>query len=272
MEAREELAILGNSHATGAALGTLTTFGGCRGSRGHGLLAGSGGLASRFLYTCGGSSGGQSINRSGALCGSLRGGFLGRSLLSTLSLGGSSSLFLGLLTTTSEDFNLGVTLLKLPLTAGVGEDTLGDDILSSGNRGHLNLFAGSSGAYLLVTESLNGGLELIISVEVGRVASWMERFLKLGLEGMDDEAALNTGVRGEDLCRVNFSELKCPFCDHNNLAFEVENVDCGEFALIFGEGGLGEVGRNVEERIRHKEVGLGLLDENLQILPEQVLR
>ena len=267
LEARQELAILVHSHATGAALSALATLWGCRGSGGHGLLASSGGLSTCLLYTCGGN---KSIDRGDSLCGSLCSGLLGGSLLSTSSFRGSGCLFLGRFTTT-EGFNLGVTFFELPLTTGVGEDTLGDDVLSSNNRSHLNLFAGSGGKNLLVTESLDGGLELIVSVEVSRVAGGMERFLKLGLKGMDDEAALNTGVRSEDLGGVNFAELKSPFSDNNNLAFELFNVYSGEFALIFGEGGLGEVGGNVEEGIRHEEVMLGLLDEDLQVFPEEVL-
>ena len=121
-----------------------------------------------------------------------------------------------------------------------------------------------------MSEVLDGGLELVISVEVGRVTGWMEGLLELGLEGVDDEAALNTGVGGEDLGAVDSTELEGPLGDDDDFAVEVEDVDLGELALVLGDGGLGEVGGHVEERLGDEEVRAGLLDEDLEVLLEEV--
>ena len=99
----------------------------------------------------------------------------------------------------------------------------------------------------------------------------MEGLLELGLEGVDDEAALNTCVGGEDLGAVDSTELEGPLGDDDDFAVEVEDVDLGELALVLGDGGLGEVGGHVEERVGDEEVGAGLLDEDLEVLLEQVL-
>ena len=121
-----------------------------------------------------------------------------------------------------------------------------------------------------MTEGLDGGLEFVISVEVGGVASRVEGLLKLRLEGVDNKAALNTGVRGEDLSGVDTAELEAPLSDNDDLALEVEHVDLREFALVLSEGGLGEVGGHVEERVRDEEVGFSLLDEDLEVLSEEI--
>lgn len=232
-EAGKELAVLGHGHGAGRALSSLAALGGGGGAGRNGLLSSAGGLSTSSLAA----SSGESVNGTSTLGGGLGGSFLGGGLLSLNagSTGGLGLLGLG----TSEGHSLGVSLFELPLAAGVGEDTLADLVLSSGKRGHVNLLGGGGGANLLVTEGLDGGLELVVSVEVGGVASGMEGLLELGLEGVDDKAALNTSVGGEDLGGVDSAELKGPSGDDDNLALEVENVDLGELALVLGDGGLG---------------------------------
>ena len=209
----------------------------------------------------------KSINSLGLLGGGL-GSLLGDDLLaSALHSLGSWLLLLA----TAELDNLGVALLELPFADGVGEDTLGDLALSTGERSHVDLLGGGSGANLLVTESLDGGLELIISVEVGGAAGGVEGLLELGAEVVDDEAALNTVVGGEDVVGVDAAELEGPLGDHDDLALQIEHVNLGELALVVGDGGLGEVGWHVEEGVGDEEVGLGLFDEDLQVLSEEIL-
>ena len=258
----EPLTVLVHSHGTSAALGALSALGSGRRSGRDGFLTSSGGLASSLLSTSS-----KGINSSGSLRGSLGGSLLGRDLLA-LDLSTTGSLR-GLLST-SEGDNLGVALLDLPFSAGVGHDSLADLALSTRDGSHVDLLGGGGGAYLSVTEGLDSGLEFIVSVEVGGVTSRVEGLLKLRLEGVDDKAALNTGVRGEDLSGVDTAELEAPFGDNDDLAFEIKNVDLREFALVLRDGGLGEVGGHIEERVRDEEVGSGLFNEDLEVLSEEI--
>merc|ERR1719232_1234610 len=157
------------------------------------------------------------------------------------------------------------------ISAGVGHDALADLALSSGDGSHLDLLGCSGSANLGVTESLDSGLELVVSVEVGGVAGWMEGLLELGLQGVDDEAALDTSVGSEVFGAVDAAELKSPLGDNDDLALEIEDVDLRELGLVLGDGSLGEVGGHVEEGVRDEEVRAGLLDEDLEILLEEVL-
>lgn len=117
-----------------------------------------------------------------------------------------------------------------------------------------------------MTEGLNDGLELVVTVEVGGEASWVERLLELGLERVHNEAALNVGVGREDRLGVDFLEFEGPLGDHDNLRFEVLNLEVGELGVVLGDGGVGEVGGNVEVGVRHQEEGAGFLHEDLEIL------
>jgi len=253
-----------DSHSAGATLSGFAALGSSGRSLGGRFLAD--GLLGNLLATSN-----NGIDSSGALATSLSSGLLGGSLLALDNAGTLSSLLLLRFSTEGDD--LGVSFLELPFTAGVGEDTLLNLALSSSDGGHLDLLGGSGGADLGVTEGLDGGLELVISVEVGGVAGWVKGLLELelGLEGVDDESALNTSVGGEALLAVDLAELKSPLGDNNNLAFEVENVDLREFALVLLDGSISEVGGHVEERVRDEEVWLGLLDEHLKILLEHSL-
>ena len=76
-----------------------------------------------------------------------------------------------------------------------------------------------------MAESLDSGLELIISVEVGWVACWMEVVLELRLEAVDDQSALEASVGGEHLSGVDLSELEGPLGDHDDFGFEVHHID-----------------------------------------------
>jgi len=100
-----------------------------------------------------------------------------------------------------------------------------------------------------VTECLDCCLELIVTVEVGWVACRMELFLELGLEGVHDQAALNTRVAGENLLGVYSAQLEGPLGDNNDFVFEIKHVNLWELALILRNRGLGEVCGHVEERI-----------------------
>ena len=73
-----------------------------------------------------------------------------------------------------------------------------------------------------MSENLDCGFEIVVPVEVGGVSSWDERFLELAPEGVDNEAAFDAGVGGEDFGAVDAAELKSPFGDKNYLAVEIE--------------------------------------------------
>ena len=99
---------------------------------------------------------------------------------------------------------------------------MADLALSPEDGSHLDLHGCSGRANLRVTENLDGGFELVVSVEVGGVAGWEEGFLELALKGVDNETALDAGVGGEDFGAVDAAELKSPFGDKNDLAVEIE--------------------------------------------------
>jgi len=258
----KESAVLVHSHVAGASTSALATL------RRRGRLGANGLLALGLLATLLGATH-KGSNSGVGLGDGLAGGLL-YDLLAALGLnGGGVSTRFALLATEAD--NLGVSFLELPLTAGVGKNTLADLALAARDGSHVVLAASGSSDDLGVTEGLDGGLELVVTVEVGGVAGRMELLLKLGLEGVDDEAALNTSVGGEDLGGVDAAELKRPLGHNDDLVLEVEDVDLREFALVLGEGGLGEVGGHVEEGVRDEEVGPSLLDEDLKILAEELL-
>ena len=196
----EESAVLSNGHVAGATRSALASI------RGRGRLRGSRFLASGLLASLLGTRD-DSINSSSALAGGLS-GLLGN-LLSALCLDGRGGTSLLRFAATERD-DLGVALLDLPFANGVGEDSLADLALTASDGGHIGLASSCGSDDLAVAKSLNGGLELVVTVKVGWVASGVERLLELGLEGVDDEAALNSGVRGEDLGGVDAAELQRP--------------------------------------------------------------
>ena len=247
----------------------LYSHGGC--ASWLGALSGSWGwlgFADRFL-ALGGLTRCNEGGNSG--CFTLDSGFLGRLLGASLNgnLGITTSL-LGL--SASELDSLGVSFFEGPFSAGVGKDSLADSSLSASDGWHAGWLGGSGSNDLLMAESLDGGLEFIISVKVGWVAGWVEVFnLELWLEAVDDESALESSVGGEYISGVDLAELKGPVGDDNNLGLEVLDGNLWEFGVVLSEGSLGEVGWHVEERVGDKEVWSRFLDEDLEILLSEVV-
>jgi hypothetical protein len=162
--------------------------------------------------------------------------------------------------------NLSVALLEGPFTGASSDDSLASLSLATSNWGHGGWARVSSSTELRVTEGLDGGLELVVSVQVGWVADWMELLLEEWLERVHDQSALESSVGGEDGGRVDLAELEAPLGDHDNLGLKVLPVGVGELALELSGGSWGEVSWHVEVRVGHEEVWAGLLDEDLQVL------
>ena len=253
----EVLLVLFNSH------------GGC--ASWLGALSGSWGwlsFADRFL-ALGGLTRCDEGGNSGCL--TLDSGFLGRLLGASLNgnLGITTSL-LGL--SASELDSLGITFFEGPISAGVGKDSLTNSSLAASDGWHARWLCCSSSNDLCMAESLDGGLEFVISVKVGWVAGWVEVFnLELWLEAVDDESALKSSVGGEYISGVDLAEFEGPVCDNNNLGLKILDGNLWEFGVVLSEGSLGEVGWHVEERVGDKEVWSGFLDEDLEILLSEVI-
>jgi len=269
----KELLESGHGHLIGGGLGFLSAGGG----HGAGLLS-SGGLLSLGLGGGSGLLGGSvfhdlvgGLAGSGSLGGRLLG--LGGSLGGSLS--GGTTLDLGsggggndLLDGTTEGSDLGVSFLEGPLVTLLGNDTLGNVTLSSGEGSEISGVLGNGSLDLSVTEGLDSGLELVVSVEVSGPSDGVELFLELGLEGVDDKSHFEASVGGEGIGSL---ELKAPVGNEDNLGFEVADADVAELLLELGEGGGGEVGGDVEVGVTDEEVGLALLDEDLEHLLAHVL-
>ena len=146
------------------------------------------GLASSRLLSLGCLSGGGSEScESRSLTLNLLGNLLS-------SFHGDLGIASGLLLTTSKTDSLSVSLLEGPVSASVGKDSLGDVSFSAANGWAATSSLGSSSDNLLVAELLDCGLEFIISVEIAWVASWMEVLLKLWLEAVYNQSALESSV------------------------------------------------------------------------------
>jgi hypothetical protein len=91
-----------------------------------------------------------------------------------------------------------LSLLESPFTSTTGNDTLADSTLATSEWGKSDWLGISSSLELSVTESLNGGLELVISVEVSWEAGWVKLLFEEWLEAVDNESALEASVRSED--------------------------------------------------------------------------
>ena len=96
-----------------------------------------------------------------------------------------------------------------------------------------------------MTEGLDGGLEFVVTVEVGGEAGWVELFLEEGLEAVDDQSAFEASVGSKDV-GFGLAELKGPLSDDNDLCLKFLNGNGRELLLEFSEGGVGEVRGDIE--------------------------
>jgi hypothetical protein len=208
---------------------------------------------------------GELGNGSSLSGGDLTGGLLGGSLGSSGGLsGGGGGGLLGRGSFTEGD-GLGVSGLEVPVVGGSLEDVLGDGSLVSVNRssGHVHTGGGSGG--LSESVLLDGGLELIISVEVGGVSGEGSLVVHHGLEFLDDESDLKSGVRGPDLVGVNSSELEVPLGDEDDLSGEGVNGDGSELGVEVNGGLGGEVSGDEELGVGDEEVRGGFLNVKLEL-------
>lgn len=94
----------------------------------------------------------------------------------------------------------------------------GDDVFSLSVEGLLLTLVGGEG--LLdgaVTEVLDGGLELVVTVKVGGPSSGVEGLGQLGFERVDHKADFDASVAGEDGVGVDSLEFEGPVADEDNL-------------------------------------------------------
>jgi len=199
--------------------------------------------------------------------GNLTGG-LGGSLLGTGGLGsGGGGGLLGR-SSFAEGDGLGVSRLEVPVVGGSLEDVLGDGTLVSvdGGSGHVHTGSGLGG--LSESVLLDGGLELVISVEVSGVSGESSLVVHDGLELLDDESHFESGVRGPDLVGVNSSELEVPLGDEDNFTGEGVNGNGSELRVEVDGSLGGEVGGDKELGVGDKEVRGGLLDIQTELLLE----
>jgi hypothetical protein len=113
---------------------------------------------------------------------------------------------------------------------------------------------------------LDGGLELVISEEVGGVGVVGAGVGETGAEVLDDESDLEAGVGGPDLVGVDASHLEVPLLDLDDFAGEVLDGHVGATGTERGNGFGGEVGGDEEVAVGDKEVGGGFLDLDLDLL------
>lgn len=183
-----------------------------------------------------------------------------------LSLAGSSS---SLLLAATEGLDGSSALFEVPVVALARDDALADVALAEES----NIGSGELSNGVLdgtVSEGLDGGLELVVTVQVGGPAGGVELLAELGLERVNDDSNLEAGVGGEDGVAVDLLELESPVVDEHNLLVEVLDLDVRELLLELGKGVLGEVGGHEEERVRDKEVGVSFLDKDLDRLLAEV--
>ena len=284
----QELLETGHGHTVGGGSGLLTT-----GRRKSGGLLGDGSLGG--LLTLGGNllvGNLEDLLNSLTNISLLDGGLLGLGTTLGGSLGsgttldadttnGSGLLGTGLALSISNILDGeggGVTILEVEVvTLTTGDNTLGLDLtlggVNLGNVGHINTLAGGESRLGAgVSEVLDNGLHLVVSVDVNGVAGRNDLLVKVGLEGVDDESNLEAGVGGEDGGGVDSSHLKGPVGDEDNVVLQIGNVDGWVLVSEFLNSGLGEVARHVEVGVGDEEVGVGLLDENLKQLLGKVLR
>jgi len=210
----QELLEAGHGHAVGSGSGFLTT--GRRKSRG---LLGDGSLSR--LLTLGGNLlvgdledlldglanisllGGGLLSLGTTLSGSLGSGTTLDT--DTTDSGSLSSASLALSLGNIEDGEGGsVAILEVEVvTLTTGDDTEGLDLTLGGlnlaNLGHINTLAdGESRLGAGMSEVLDNGLHLVISVDVNGMAGRNDLLVEVGLEGVDDESDFEAGIGGED--------------------------------------------------------------------------
>ena len=117
-----------------------------------------------------------------------------------------------------------------------------------------------------MSEVLDGSLELIITVEVCGPSCWVNSLSELRLEAVHNETNFETGVAGKDGVAVNFLEFKRPAGNQDDFLVEVANFGGWELLFKIVEGSLSEVGGNVKVGVADEEVGVCLLNENLEHL------
>jgi len=86
------------------------------------------------------------------------------------------------------------------------------------------------------------------------------------LEALDDESNLNPEVGSEHVHGIDSMNFKIPLGDHDNVIFEVCNLEISELGLEIIDCLFGEVAWNIEEAISNQEVWETLLDVALDLL------
>lgn len=72
-----------------------------------------------------------------------------------------------------------------------------------------------------MSEVLDGGLELIIAVEVCWPSYWVNSLAELGFKAVDNKADFEASVAGEDAVAVDFLKFERPAGDEDDSLVEV---------------------------------------------------
>jgi len=210
-------------------------------------------------------SGGEVLHGTGSrsLGGSFVSGFLAS--LSSNNFGSGGDLDSCSTSLTKRD-GLGGSLLEVPVVTGGGNDTLVYGSLVAVERGKRRVGLGGGRLSLAESEVLDGGLELIISEQVGRVAVAGRWVAEARAEVLDDKPDLEAGIRGPDLVGVDASHLEVPFLDLDDFTGEVLDGNVGATSTERSNSLSGEVCGDKEVPVGDKEVGGRLLDLDLDLL------